>query len=75
MGSLFILSNDKSLELVMNEEDNADYMNGYKARGKGLLKNCCPFGERRMRRRSFWLGGFSDRDIELKNKAGAKNNV
>tara|TARA_R110002126_G_scaffold101189_14_gene233217 strand:+ start:252 stop:446 length:195 start_codon:yes stop_codon:yes gene_type:complete len=62
----------------MNEQDEQDYKKGYQARSKGLLKNACPFkehegniGRTRWRRRTVWLGGWNDKDIEF--KASGKN--
>tara|TARA_R110000824_G_scaffold400882_1_gene609727 strand:- start:267 stop:440 length:174 start_codon:yes stop_codon:yes gene_type:complete len=52
----------------MNEQDEDDYNNGYLARSKGMQKNACPFGARRIRRRMAWLGGWNDKDIEYGTK-------
>ena len=59
----------------MTESDWNDYHNGYKARSKGLQPNACPFGEKRIRRRCSWLGGYVDRDNEIELRAKVKNNV
>lgn len=56
----------------MTKSDWNDYDNGYKARSKGLQPNACPFGVKSIRRRCAWLGGYNDRDNEMKPRAEVK---
>ena len=60
----------------MLTQDDSDYENGYRARGKGLFDNACPFSIGRFRRRAWWMAGFNDHDIKIKNrKKGIKDDV
>jgi ribosome modulation factor len=53
---------------ITSAEERILYQLGRHARKEGLERNRCPYGVTNAARRSWWLAGWHDADMEQANK-------
>lgn len=55
-------------EGIDSPEGRHEYRLGADARSQDLGRDACPYGERRMIKRSLWLTGWHQMDIEMSER-------